>query len=253
MTRAIQTRLRQAAGQRLRSDGQRQRRALRALPDMQVSDGSRHWVNFSSNDYLAMAREPAVAARLAEAATLYGSGSGAAALISGYHPEHQALEQELAEFLERDAVLLCPAGFLANLAVITGLAGRGDTVVQDRLCHASLVDAARLSGARLRRYRHSDTAGAGRQLAKATGHCLLVSDGVFSMDGDCAPLPGLVELADSVDATLVIDDAHGIGVVGPGGRGLVCEAGLDQQQVPVLTGTLGKAFGARGRFCRRQQ
>jgi 8-amino-7-oxononanoate synthase len=214
-----------------------------------LSANNDKWLNFSANDYLGLAAEPAVAAALSRAAGQCGSGSGASALVTGYHPEHQALEQELAEFQQRDAVLLCSSGYLANLAVATSLAGRHDRIVQDRLCHASLIDGARLSGARLQRYQHADTAHAQRLLAKPhEGHSLLVSDGVFSMDGDIAPLPQLAQLAGQHDATLVVDDAHGIGVLGDCGRGATELAGLGQQQVPVLVGTLGKALGGSGAF-----
>lgn len=214
---------------------------------MQVGSGRARWVDFSGNDYLGLAREPAVARRLAEAAREYGSGAGASALVSGYHPEHQALERELADFLQRDAVLLCSSGWHANLATISGLAGRGDFLVQDRLCHASLVDAARLSGARLLRYPHADPAAMRRQLLRCgTGHRLLVSDAVFSMDGDLAPAEEMALIAREFDATLVLDDAHGIGVLGPEGRGAT--AVLDQARLPVLIGTLGKALGGLGAF-----
>jgi len=206
-------------------------------------------LNFSSNDYLGLAAHPELVAALKAAADGHGVGSGASALVSGFRAEHQLLEQELAAFLQRDKVLLCSSGYLANLAVATSLAGKGDVIIQDRLCHASLIDAARLSGARLSRYTHVDMTALQRRLAAAgEGHTLVVSDGVFSMDGDTAPLNRMAELCSDQRAWLVIDDAHGIGVCGPGGRGSVAAAGLDQRQVPVLTGTLGKAFGCFGAF-----
>ncbi|MDX1380562.1 MAG: 8-amino-7-oxononanoate synthase, partial [Xanthomonadales bacterium] len=159
------------------------------------------------------------------------------------------LEEALADFLGREAVLLCSSGWLANLAVVTALAGRGDRVVQDRLSHASLIDAARLSGARLQRYAHAD-ANAAREILERgqTGRALLVTDGLFSMDGDRAPLDALVPAAADHDAWLVVDDAHGIGVLGDGGRGCVAGAGWSQHEVPVLVGTLGKALAAAGGF-----
>jgi 8-amino-7-oxononanoate synthase len=205
---------------------------------MRVRAGQRVLHNFSSNDYLG----------LAGGETAGDSGSGASALVTGYQPCHEALERALADFLGREAVLLTSSGYLANLAVLTALADRGDTVVQDRLCHASLVDAARLSGARLKRYPHGDTAAARRRLEGAGGHRLLVTDGVFSMDGDPAPLAELAALASDEAATLVVDDAHGIGVLGEGGGGLCEVLKLDTDDVPVLIGTLGKAFGAAGAF-----
>lgn len=216
---------------------------------MRVSDGARQYINFSGNDYLGLAGDATVAAALAEAAGRHGAGSGASALVSGYHPEHQALEQELADFLQREAVVLCSSGYLANLAVATTLAGRHDRIVQDRLCHASLIDGARLSGARLQRYAHADAGAAQRLLAAGgAGHALLVTDGVFSMDGDTAPLAALAACASEHAAALVVDDAHGIGVLGPEGRGATAAAGLGMREVPVLVGTLGKALGGCGAF-----
>lgn len=215
---------------------------------MRVADDRQQWIDFSSNDYLGLAREPSVMARMQAGVGEYGAGSGASALITGYHPEHQALEQELADFLRRDAALMCSSGFLANLCGISSLAGRGDSIIQDRLCHASLIDAARLSGAHLRRFQHADLDSARQQLKGTEGHRLLVSDGVFSMDGDSAPAKELSLLASEQGATLVIDDAHGIGVLGQEGRGLAEEQALDQEQLPVLIGTLGKAFGTAGAF-----
>ncbi|NIV19212.1 MAG: aminotransferase class I/II-fold pyridoxal phosphate-dependent enzyme, partial [Gammaproteobacteria bacterium] len=241
--------LAEASGRRAATQGARQRRPLSPQPGMRVTDGRRSWVNFSGNDYLGLAAEPALAEALADAAKRHGVGSGASALVTGYSPAHQRLEDGLADYLEREAVLLCSSGYLANLAVSTSLATRGDCIVQDRLCHASLIDAARLSGARLRRYPHADEAGMERQLAAAgTGRTMLVTDGVFSMDGDVAPLAPMAGLAARHGALLVVDDAHGIGVHGPGGRGSAFQAGLGQDEVPVLVGTLGKAFGSCGAF-----
>ncbi len=205
---------------------------------MRVRDGRRTLHNFSSNDYLGLADRPAEGA----------AGSGASALISGYQPAQQRLEAALADFLGREAVILTSSGYLANLAALTALAGRGDTIVQDRLCHASLIDGARLSGASLRRYAHADVEAAGRRLENADGHRLVVTDGVFSMDGDQAPLDALAPVARRHGATLVVDDAHGIGVVGDTGAGLCEQLGLDADAVPVLIGTFGKAFGAAGAF-----
>ncbi len=228
---------------------ERKRHVLRPLDAVRVHDGELELLNFSSNDYLGLAGHPDLRAAAAEAAHEFGSGSGASALVTGYRPQHQQLEDGLAEFLDREAALLFSSGYLANLAVATSLAGRGDRIVQDRLCHASLIDAARLSGARLARYRHADMGSLEQQLGDASsGHTLIVTDGVFSMDGDIAPLSELSAQAQASDAWLVVDDAHGIGVIGSGGRGLVAEAGLNQARVPVLVGTLGKAFGSAGAF-----
>ncbi len=234
------------SAERVHAHRQRERRPLRALDAVRVHDGDRELLNFSANDYLGLASHPELAAAMRSGVQ---PGAGASALVSGYRPEHRAFERELADFLERDSVLLCSSGYLANLAVATSLAGRGDQIVQDRLCHASLIDAARLSGADLSRYPHLDVGGLERQLGKdCDGQRLVVTDGIFSMDGDRAPLVPIHEAAAALNAWLVVDDAHGIGVTGPGGRGTVSEAGLGQDEVPVLVGTLGKAFGCSGAF-----
>lgn len=241
MTRPPETlerRLEHARRKRRRQGRQRRRRALEALPGMRVRDGDRTLHNFSSNDYLGLAGQSVGGA----------AGSGASALVSGYRSEQRRLEAELAVFLGREAAVLTSSGYLANLAALTALAGRGDTIVQDRLCHASLIDGARLSGADLKRYTHADPAAAGRRLAEAAGHRLLVTDGVFSMDGDMAPLGALAKVAERHAATLVVDDAHGIGVLGDQGGGLCEQLGLGPDEVPVLIGTFGKAFGGAGAF-----
>lgn len=228
---------------------ERQRRLLRGNHPVEVSENGQPLLNFSSNDYLGLASHPDLSTALNRATDANGVGSGASSLVTGYRDEHRLLEQELAEFLGREKVLLCSSGYLANLAVSTSLVGKGDVIIQDRLCHASLIDAARLSGARLLRYTHADMQSLQRQLAiDNKGNTLVVSDGVFSMDGDVPQLKEMAGLCVEHGAWLAIDDAHGIGVTGPGGRGSVAAAGLDEQQVPVLTGTLGKAFGCFGAF-----
>jgi 8-amino-7-oxononanoate synthase len=213
-----------------------------------IIDG-RRLVDFSSNDYLGLAAHPALAAAMAECAARCGSGSGASHLVSGHGREHEALEEELAAFIGRQRALLFSTGYMANLGVITALAGRGESVLLDRLSHASLIDAGLLSGARFRRYPHCDAAAAGRLLTEgAPQAAVLATDGVFSMDGDIAPLAALSEAARVHDAWLIVDDAHGIGVLGASGRGAVELAGLGSEEVPVLVGTLGKAFGSFGAF-----
>ena len=241
--------LAERALRRQTKDLERQRRLLRGNHPVEVSENGQPLLNFSSNDYLGLASHPDLSAALNTAAVANGFGSGASSLVTGYREEHRLLEQELAEFLGREKVLLCSSGYLANLAVSTSLVGKGDVIIQDRLCHASLIDAARLSGARLLRYTHADMQSLQRQLAiDNKGNTLVVSDGVFSMDGDVPQLKEMAGLCVGRGAWLAIDDAHGIGVTGPGGRGSVAAAGLDEQQVPVLTGTLGKAFGCFGAF-----
>lgn len=237
------------AAERAQAGLVRRRVALDAPDAVTLRDGTREWLNFSGNDYLGLRHHPRVVRALQAAADTHGAGAGAAALVTGYTRHHQQLEEALADFLGREAVLLCSSGWLANLAAIGALAGRGDRVVQDRLSHASLIDAARLAGASLKRYPHADADAADRLLAaQSTGRTLLVTDGLFSMDGDVAPLADLVRVARGHDAWLVVDDAHGIGVLGDGGRGCVAGAGWDTDAVPVLTGTLGKALGAAGAF-----
>ncbi|GIX29922.1 MAG: 8-amino-7-oxononanoate synthase [Porticoccaceae bacterium] len=210
--------------------------------------GDRTYLSFASNDYLGLAADGRLAAALAEAARRVGVGAGASHLIAGHHREHQALEEALAAFTGRERALLYSSGFQANLGVIAALAGAGDLVVEDRLNHASLLDGALLARARLRRYPHRDAAAAGRLLAGRGGAKLLVTDGVFSMDGDLAPLPELARVARQQGAVLVVDDAHGLGVLGRTGRGVVEHFALDAASVPVLVGTLGKAFGTAGAF-----
>ena len=215
----------------------------------QVIVDGRRLIDFSSNDYLGLAAHPALAAAMAECATHCGAGSGASHLISGHGREHAALEEELAAFLGRERALLFSTGYMANLGVVTALAGRGESVLLDRLSHASLIDAGLLSGARFRRYPHCDAAAAVRLLAESTPQTtVLATDGVFSMDGDIAPLAALSEAARVHDAWLVVDDAHGIGVLGANGRGALEVAGLNSDAVPVLVGTLGKALGSFGAF-----
>jgi 8-amino-7-oxononanoate synthase len=228
---------------------ERHRRVVSGNDPVDVQADGMPLLNFSSNDYLGLASHPELVAALKSAADAQGVGSGASALVTGFREQHQLLEQELAGFLQREKVLLCSSGYLANLAVATSLAGKGDVIIQDRLCHASLIDAARLSGARLCRYGHADMEALERRLSAAgEDRKLVISDGVFSMDGDSAPLKEMATLCRDHRAWLVIDDAHGIGVCGPGGRGSVAAAGLSGQQVPILSGTLGKAFGCFGAF-----
>ncbi|HXG27856.1 MAG TPA: 8-amino-7-oxononanoate synthase, partial [Nevskiales bacterium] len=179
----------------------------------------------------------------------YGLGSGASAYVTGWNAEHQALEEELAEFVQRPRALLFSTGYQCNLGVIQALVGRGDEVFSDALNHASLIDGCRLSGAAIHRYAHADVANLARQLDQpAAGRRLIVSDGVFSMDGDTAPLAELAALAARQDAALLVDDAHGFGVQGPQGRGSLAALGLGIDEVPVLVATLGKALGGFGAF-----
>ncbi len=209
----------------------------------------RELVDFSSNDYLGLARHPALAQAMAASAAVAGAGSAASHLVSGHGFEHEKLEEELAAFTGREQALLFTSGYAANLAVMTSLAGRGERALLDRLSHASLIDGARLSGAQVKRYVHGDAEAAQRMLA-ADGEAaaILATDGVFSMDGDLAPLPRLARVAAAHGAWLVVDDAHGLGVLGATGGGSLEHFGLDARAAPVLVGTLGKAFGSFGAF-----
>jgi 8-amino-7-oxononanoate synthase len=222
--------------------------------DMRV-DG-RACINFCSNDYLGLGGDPRLAEAAGAALRRVGTGSGAAALVSGYNAEHRRLEEALAEFLGRPRALLFSTGWAGNLGVIRALLGRGDWLIADELNHASLIDGGRLSGAHYLRAAHADAVAFGAALkqiaverAKAPESLTLVAtDGVFSMDGDLAPLQALADLARLHDASLMVDDAHGLGVLGAGGRGTLEHLGLGMDEVPVLMGTLGKAVGAAGAY-----
>ena len=210
-----------------------------------VVDG-RELLNFCSNDYLGLSQHPQVVAALRDAAE-EGAGAGASHLVCGHGLRHAELEAELADWLQVPRALLFGSGYMANLAVVQALLGVGDLCVQDKLNHASLIDAARLAGCTLKRYPHADAVAAERQLATpGQGAALLASDGVFSMDGDIAPLRALAAVARAHRATLYVDDAHGVGVLGDNGRGSVAAAGLAANDVPLQLVTFGKALGGMG-------
>ncbi|AGA32107.1 8-amino-7-oxononanoate synthase [Thioalkalivibrio nitratireducens DSM 14787] len=215
----------------------------------QVVDG-RPVLAFCSNDYLGLAADPRVAAAASDGLGRYGLGAGAAHLVNGHTRAHAALEEALAAFTGRPRALLFSTGYMANLGVLQTLVGRHDTVFEDRLNHASLIDAARLAGCRTRRYRHADPVHLARRLREQRTETarLVITDGVFSMDGDLAPLPELAHTARRYGAWLMVDDAHGLGVLGRHGGGSCGHFGLGMDDVPVLMGTLGKAFGTAGAF-----
>jgi len=225
-------------------------RALRTLASPQgpqpLIDG-RRMLAFCSNDYLGLANHPQVIAAFKRGADTYGVGSGASHLVTGHSVAHQALEEDLADFTGRARALLFSSGYLANLGVTSALTGRADQVFEDRLNHASLLDGARLSRARLRRYAHADPLILASMLDGDKAR-IVATDGVFSMDGNLAPVPALVPIARRADAWLLVDDAHGLGVLGEEGRGSLAHWGLGPEQVPILVGTLGKAFGTAGAF-----
>lgn len=227
----------------------RARRVVEArVPGTQrVRVDGRDCVSFCSNDYLGLADHPQVTEAFVAAARDWGVGSGASHLVSGHSREHHALEEEFAAFVQRPRALLFSTGYMANLAVASALLGRGDHILEDRLNHASLLDAGLASGARFRRYAHADPQALGRRLAGAReGRILVATDGVFSMDGDVAPLAALAALCRQHDAWLLVDDAHGFGVLGDHGRGSTEAAGLSPDDVPLLMCTLGKAIGTFG-------
>ncbi|TRX75115.1 8-amino-7-oxononanoate synthase [Pseudomonas mangiferae] len=226
----------------------RQRPLLASPQGPEVTVDGERLLAFSSNDYLGLANHPEVIEALQAGAARWGAGGGASHLVIGHGEPHHALEEALAAFTGRPRALLFSTGYMANLAAITALVGQGDSVLQDRLNHASLLDGGLLSGARFSRYLHNDAASLATRLDKASGNTLVVSDGVFSMDGDLAELPALCATARARGAWVMVDDAHGVGVLGAQGGGIVEHFGLGMDDVPVLVGTLGKAFGTAGAF-----
>ncbi|MEA3301987.1 MAG: 8-amino-7-oxononanoate synthase [Pseudomonadota bacterium] len=225
----------------------RQRRIIDSPQQVDLSSDGRQLLSFCSNDYLGLANHPDIKRAMKRGIDHWGVGSGAAHLISGHTAAHHALEEELAAWLGRERVLLFSSGYMANIGAITALTARGDQLFEDRLNHASLIDGGLASAAAFHRYKHSNINMLEGQLdAVSKGCSMVISDGVFSMDGDIATLMQLTACCERHDALLMIDDAHGIGVLGEQGRG--CTDGYTQQQVPVLMATLGKAFGVFGAF-----
>ena len=212
-----------------------------------VADG-REVLAFCSNDYLGLASHPRIVEAAIEAASRYGVGEGASHLLSGHSAAHERLETKLAEFMQMPRALLFSTGYQANIGAVTALAVPEDAIFSDELNHASLIDGVRLSRARVVRYPHADIGFLSEALAESDATTkLIVTDGVFSMDGDIAPLPAMLDLCERHDAWLLVDDAHGFGVVGPGGRGAPAHFGLRSPRL-VYVGTLGKAAGVAGAF-----
>ena len=230
----------------------RRRRVLDSPCGRTAAVDGKNVLNFASNDYLGLAGDARLAAAMADGARTWGAGSGASHLVSGHLAPHEASEQALAEFTGFARALTFSTGYLANLAVTPTFAGRGAAVFADKLNHASLIDAmqlAKANGAEVQRYPHNDMAALERQLAASSAATkLIVTDAVFSMDGDLAPLPLLLDLARRYDAWLIIDDAHGFGVLGPQGRGSLAHFNLPADPRILLMGTLGKAAGIGGAF-----
>lgn len=225
----------------------RKLRVLETREDGKVFFENRELTLFCGNDYLGLSYHPRVIAALKKAAETHGAGAGAARLISGTSEHHAALEGKIASFKNKEAALIFTAGYLANLGVLTSLAGEGDLIVMDKLCHASLIDGARLSGAQIRVFPHKHYERCAEILEKAEGFKkkILVSDTVFSMDGDLADIPKLIEIKKKHQALLILDDAHGLGVFGKKGTGATenLEADID-----VITATLSKSIGTIGGF-----
>jgi 8-amino-7-oxononanoate synthase len=246
----IQQRLRERLRERDEQALFRRRLSLQSAQGAVVVVDRKELLCFCSNDYLGLASHPDLVVALQRAAAEYGVGSGASHLVVGHSAVHHQLEEALAEFTGRERALLFSSGYMANLGVLATLIGKSDFVFEDRLNHASLLDGGLLSGARFQRFPHNDVDKLASQLHSrpADSARLVAVDGVFSMDGDCAPLPALAELCSAVQACLMVDDAHGVGVLGPTGAGSVEAAGLSQRDVPVLMGTLGKALGTAGAF-----
>lgn len=227
----------------------RTRRIVSSPQAPEIIIDNKRCLSFCSNDYLGLANHPQVIKALQQGADQYGVGSGASHLISGHTLAHHALEEELAAFVERPRALLFSTGYMANLGIMSALLSRGDGIFEDRLNHASLIDAGLLSGARMQRYQHADTHSLQQLLQSSTSKLkLIATDGVFSMDGDIAPLTRLSDIAKQHNAWLMVDDAHGIGVIGDNGNGSVAQAELSVNDTPILMGTLGKALGTFGAF-----
>ena len=226
----------------------RSRRVIDSPQGIHLQIDGKTIVNFCSNDYLGLANHPDVINAFKAGADRYGVGSGSAHLICGHSAAHHALEDELAAFTGRDRALLFSTGYMANIGAVSALLERGDAVFEDRLNHASLLDGGLLSGARFKRYAHADAADLEAKLDQALGNKLIVTDGVFSMDGDFAPLDELAMVAKKHKAWLMVDDAHGLGVIGEHGGGILEHFALSQDDVPVLMGTLGKGLGTFGAF-----
>lgn len=227
----------------------RRRRVVTSAQGAELVADGRPLLSFCSNDYLGLASHPQVIAAMQRGAEQYGVGSGAAHLVSGHMTPHHLLEEELAAFTGYARALLFSTGYMANLGAVSALCGAGDAVFEDRLNHASLLDAGLLSRARLQRFPHGDVAALDARLTESTARRkLIVTDGVFSMDGDIAPLRQLADTAQRHAAWLMMDDAHGLGVIGAHGRGSMEVCGITPHELPLLVGTLGKGFGSFGAF-----
>ncbi|GAB5452301.1 MAG: 8-amino-7-oxononanoate synthase [Halioglobus sp.] len=241
-------RLQDSLAQKQREDLYRTRASLQSAQGPVVQLAGREYLNFCSNDYLGLAAHPRLIERFSAAASRHGVGSGASHLVCGHSALHEELEAALAAFTGRERAVLFSSGYMANIGVLTTLLQRGDCVFEDRLNHASLLDGGLFSGARFKRFAHNDVSDLQHKLERATAPSLVVVDGVFSMDGDQAPVVELAQVCAAQNAWLMVDDAHGFGVFGENGAGTLEQAGLGETDVPVLMATLGKALGTAGAF-----
>jgi 8-amino-7-oxononanoate synthase len=241
--------LKQNLAQRKQQGLYRKRLVLQSPQGVETRIDGHDVLSFCSNDYLGLANHPDIKKAFIDAAHTFGVGSGSAHLVNGHSQLHHECEQALAEFSGRDRALLFSTGYMANLAVTSALADRHDAIFQDKLNHASLIDAARLSDAKFKRYAHNDLSQLKHLIETSTARRrLIMADAVFSMDGDKADVPGLVNISEQTDSDLMLDDAHGFGVLGKKGGGVCDELSLSQKQVPILMATLGKAVGVSGAF-----
>ena len=241
--------LKQALSERRQQHRYRQRLVVNSPQTSHLQINDQSLLNFASNDYLGLANHPDVIEAMQSAASTIGVGSGASHLVCGHSHYHHQLEHALATFTGRERALLFSTGYMANMGVVSAILGRGDSVFEDRLNHASLIDAGLLSRAQFKRFRHNDCEQLKTQLvASSKGRTLVVVDGVFSMDGDLAPLNHYAQLCVEHQAVLMVDDAHGFGVLGRQGGGCAEHFALDSKELPILVGTLGKAFGTFGAF-----
>jgi len=240
--------LQQELDQRKATGSARRRRLLQSMQGAHIQVDGRDVLSFCSNDYLGLAAHPAIIAAVKNAADASGAGSGASHLITGHHQYHHQLEQALADFVRMPQALVFSNGYMANIGVVTALMGRDDAVFADKLNHASLNDAVVLSRAEFKRYQHQDMRALEKLLAASTARRkLVVVDAVFSMDGDIAPVPEMIALCDKYDAWLMLDDAHGFGVLGAEGRGILQHFNVQSPRI-IYMATLGKAAGVAGAF-----